>query len=123
MMLWKPGTPGGVSVVGETPDNKSGSLTLVRSGRLPAAMLIETGNPSVPVIHSTPSAVVQTSRDTPILLEIGDGELFTLLAGRPAALVRLQSGQAELLLLDGADQALLQSHHQLLPRGILNYPR
>jgi hypothetical protein len=103
---WRTGQPGQVARGGGTPAPAQSSLSFVQSEPLPASMLVETRSASVTVIRSTPSAVAQleTPRDTPFLREIGDGELFTLLAGRPAALVRHESGQAELLLLNAADR-------------------
>jgi len=108
VVLWRPWPPEQLPVAAEFPPPPPDPTLFVRSGPLPVSMLIETGRPTIPVVRSSPSAITQLSTALGVpLREIGDGELFTLLAGRPAALVRVPSGQAELLLLDEAGRGSL----------------
>jgi hypothetical protein len=104
-VFWRPWHVNREPIVRGTPSDTHGSVSLVRSVPLPASMLVETAGASAIVIRSVPSAVAQleTPRHAPVLREIGDGELFMLLADRPAALIRPPSGPAELLLFNPAD--------------------
>lgn len=80
----------------------SGRISMVNTVPLPPEAMVTTQRGSVDTVASAPSGNLRvTTGDRGIPdLQIDDTSLFTLLAGRPAAIVRPKGGQAELLLLD-----------------------
>ncbi len=80
---------------------------LVRSQPLPASTIVESRAATLEVVTSSrsPLGVVETQVGQKFFTEIGDPELFSLLAGRPVALVRQPGEPAELLFLDPEDRA------------------
>jgi hypothetical protein len=77
---------------------------LVNSKPLDPSMIVESKADGLNVITSSPSTVVviESIPGQDLFQEIDDQQLLTLLAGRPAALVR-QGPQAELVFLNPAD--------------------
>ena len=78
-----------------------GGSAVVSSRPLAASMLVETSVRSVSVIESDGSSVtlVETVAVAPLVPRIDEAELYTILAGRPFAIVRPKDAPAELLLL------------------------
>jgi hypothetical protein len=82
----------------------SGQVGMISTVSLPPEALVITQG-GVDTVASVPSASLRITTGDRTLrdLQIDDTSLFTLLAGRPAAIVRPRSGQAELLLFDAGD--------------------
>jgi hypothetical protein len=79
---------------------------IVHSRPLDARMLVTTQPGGPPLVRSSASAVawVATAPGERTVEVIGDTQLFALLGGRPAALVRRGPAGTELVLLHPADQ-------------------
>src|SRR5207249_4666602 len=79
---------------------------IVTTQPLPREMFVETRPGSVTFIASSPATVayVETGDAKSLFQEITDEQLFSLLAGRPAALVRSGQKQAELIFLHPEDE-------------------
>jgi hypothetical protein len=79
----------------------SGRISIVNTVPLPPEAMVTTQRGGVDTVASTVSGYlrVRTGDAAISSLQIDDTSLFTLLAGRPAAIVRPKGGQAELLLL------------------------
>jgi hypothetical protein len=82
-------------------------LLLVHSQPLGGDMIVKTERGNLGAISSSAFAIalVRTLPAEQTFAVIGDDQLFALLAGRPAALVRLGPSQAELVLLNPADES------------------
>ena len=82
-----------------------GGTSLITTVPLQPEAMVTTQRGNVDTVASAPSGNLRvTTGDMAIPdLQIDDTSLFTLLAGRPAAIVRLKGGQAELLLLDAGE--------------------
>jgi hypothetical protein len=99
------------SAPGETMTRFKPSHFIVASSPLPESMIVRT-QPNVVELIATQTAVVALVR-TPagdrLYQELSDGQLLALLAGRPAAIVRLpqDARQARLLILDPEDSRSL----------------
>ena len=85
-----------------SPSPAPTSTLVVESAPLSAGMWVQTTSSSVEIIASSTdsNSVLETPRGPGPSHEINDGELFALLAGRAAAIVRLPTGPAELLVLE-----------------------
>jgi len=79
---------------------------LVHSQSLRPAMFVETKPGTVRVITSLADsvAVIKTDPAKRLFQEIDDDQLLTLLAGRPAVLIREEPGQASLHFVNPEDQ-------------------
>ncbi|HXP59522.1 MAG TPA: hypothetical protein VN829_03470 [Dongiaceae bacterium] len=79
---------------------------VVHSRPLEAQMLVTTRPRGPGLVRSSASAIawVRTSPAKRTFDVIGDDQLFALLGGRPAALIRRGPARAELVLLDPADR-------------------
>jgi hypothetical protein len=89
------------------PKRGRGNPLVVHSRPLEAQMLVTTQPGGLGLVRSAASTIAQirTSPAERAFDVIGDDQLFALLGGRPAALIRRGPGTAELVLLDPADQA------------------
>jgi hypothetical protein len=106
-LVWQarqPGTPSSVPLITSTQVRPS---MLVYSQPLPAAMIVESRAGSVDTVTSASGAlvVIDTPADQRFFSEIGDAELFSLLAGRPVVLIQEPGNTAELVFLNPADRA------------------
>ena len=88
------------------PKPGPGNPLVVQSRPLDARMLVTTqpGGPGLVRSSASPFAFVRTSPTERTFDVIGDDQLFALLGGRPAALVRRGPAAAELVFLNPADQ-------------------
>jgi hypothetical protein len=79
---------------------------IVTTRPLPRGMIVQTRSGTLPFIASSAATVayVETGDAKDLFQEITDEQLFSLLAGRPAALVRSGPNQAELIFLHPEDQ-------------------
>jgi len=84
---------------------RSSRISLVSTVPLRPEAIVTTQRDSVDTVASVPWPKLRvTTGDKAIPdLQIDDTSLFTLLAGRPAAIVRPKGGRAELLLLDAGE--------------------
>jgi|ERR1051325_4564690 hypothetical protein len=100
LMVWKFSAPSPVLVVPPPP------FGIVTTQPLPREMLVETRPGSVAFIASSTASVayVRTGDAKNLFQEINDEQLLSLLAGRPAALVRSGPKQAELIFLHPGDE-------------------
>jgi hypothetical protein len=79
---------------------------LIHSQPLPSGMTVESKRDTVSFVTSSTAtmAVIATDPSRRLYREIDDDQLLTLLAGRPAAIIRDRPNQASLLFLDPEDQ-------------------
>jgi hypothetical protein len=89
-----------------SPSATRPACAIIRSQPLPPGMLVRTEVGTVPVIVSSRAglAIVETVPSPGLVRELSDQELLTLLAGRPAAIVRPPDQAAELLFVNPEDQ-------------------
>ena len=78
----------------------------VHSQPLEPVIIVATKPGGVDIIKSSPNTVawVRAPEQGKLFEVVGDGDLLSLLAGHPAALVRRGPGQAELVFVNPADQ-------------------
>ena len=98
LALWKFSSPGFVPLARQAP------MTVVLPPSSPLHIL-HTDAGSVTIIDSEADSVqcITASSDGEPVRMLDDEELLSLVAGRPAALVRTASGRAELVLADPSD--------------------
>jgi hypothetical protein len=79
---------------------------LIYSQPLPSGMTVESKTDTVSFIASsaTTMSVITTDPSRRLYREINDDQLLTLLAGRPAAIIREGANRASLLFLDPEDE-------------------
>ena len=101
LLLWRKPLP--PAQVAQSPPQAFG---VVQSQPLAPSMIVESQAASVRIITTSadPVTVVQTRASKDLFREIDDEQLLALAGGRPAGLVRDESGHVEFLLLDPYDR-------------------
>ena len=89
-----------------SPSATRPACAIIRSQPLPPGMLVRSEVGTVPVVVSSRAGlvIVETVPRPGLVRELNDQELLTLLAGRPAAIVRPPDQAAELLFVNPEDR-------------------
>lgn len=97
IIAWRIASPQKQALIVQAPKSVAGEL-IINSQPLPVEMILKTNPNAVESVSTKPHTikVVETTPGEKLFTTIGDNELLTLLAGRPALLIRKGPSESEL---------------------------